>query len=446
MKSIKNRLLTGLLSIIVLSTLIGVVITYYELKEEMDELFDENMKQIAYAIAVHNITEQSDFISSSHDVRRALKGEEEFLIQIWHGDKISYSSKPSIKFPNQGEGGVVTVQYHNEKWRHYGLDAGNGWLVQVSQPVPVRHTVIWEIYSEALVPALIQLPILIGLVWFVVGCGFVPLRRISESIARRTPQFLEKLPEEHIPREVFGMVRAINGLLDRLSLALDAQRRFTADAAHELRTPLAAVRLELDVLKRAETEEEKQHSIQKLYAAVDRSARLIHQLLEMARLEPEQEKAEIASVSLNRIVQKIVAETEQSAKAKGIDLRVEGTGEVFVDGSSHALDILVSNLVGNAIQYTPEGGEVVVCVSEDEGQAVLSVRDNGPGIPEKERARIFDRFYRILDKRQAGITGSGLGLSIVKSIVERHHARILIMDGPEGSGACFKITFPRTTR
>ena len=443
MKSIKKRLLIGLLAIILLSTVVGIALTYFELKEEMDELFDQNMKQIAHAIAVHDITEQSDFVSGNNDIRRTLKGEEEFLIQVWHNNRLSFSSKPAIEFPNQGLGGITTVIFENEEWRYYALNSGDGWLVQVSQPIPLRHTVIWEIYSEQLIPTLIQLPILMGLVWLVVGFGFAPLKRISESIEQRTARFLEKLPEEDTPKEVLTMVQAINGLLDRLSQALDTQRRFTADAAHELRTPLTAVRLELDVLKRAETEEEKEQSLQKLYNAVDRSARLVHQLLEMARLEPEQASEKVTGVPLHDIARNIAEEMQQSAQKKNIELRFDDLNKTIIQGRPHALAVLVSNLVGNAIQYTPQGGKVVISVFQKDGGAVLSVSDNGPGIPEKEQTRIFDRFYRILDKKQAGITGSGLGLSIVKSIADTHNATINILDGVEGKGVTFQIIFSK---
>ncbi len=443
MKSIKRRLLIGLSTIIILSTLVSIALTYFELKEEMDELFDQNMAQIAHAIAVHSITEQSDFVSGHHDIRRTLKGEEEFLIQVWYKDHLSFSSMPALAFPNQGEGGIRTVLFNEEEWRFYALNAGDGWLVQVSQPISLRHTVIWEIYAEQLIPTLIHFPVLLGLVWLVVGCGFAPLKRISESIEQRTARFLEKLPEEDAPDEVLTMVQAINGLLDRLSVALDTQRRFTADAAHELRTPLTAVRLELDVLKRAENEDEKQQSIQKLYNAVDRSTRVVHQLLEMARLEPEQAHENMTDVSLHGIVRNIVEEMQQSAQKKEIELNFDDWDNVTIQGRFHALTVLIANLVGNAIKYTPQGGKVIVSVFKEGEQAILSVSDNGPGIAEHERLRVFDRFYRILDKNYSGITSSGLGLSIVKSIADAHNARINILDGIEGKGSTFQIIFAK---
>lgn len=441
MKSIKKRLLLGLLAVILLATLVDTATTYFALKEEMDELFDQNMQQIAHAIAVHDITGQSDFISGNDDIRRTLKGEEEFLIQVWKDNKINFSSKPAIEFPNHGPGGIVTVFYQNEEWRYYGLDAGDGWVVQVSQPIPMRHSVIWEIYFEQLIPTFVQLPILSGLVWLVVGFGFAPLKRISQSIEHRTAGFLKELPLEDVPQEVLGMVQAINRLLVRLSQALDAQRQFTADAAHALRTPLTAVRLELDVLKRADTEDEKQQSLQKLYYAVDRSARLVHQLLEMAHLEPDSEN--ILDVSLMKLAQNIVAELEQSAKKKEITLQVKTLNNATVQGRPHALAVLLSNLVNNAILYTPRGGKVLVTVSEYDRQAILSVSDNGPGIPENERTRIFDRFYRVLDKNQSEATGSGIGLSTVKSIADAHEATISMSEGLDGKGITFHIFFPQ---
>ena len=167
----------------------------------------------------------------------------------------------------------------------------------------------------------------------------------------------------------------------------------------------------------------------------------MHQLLEMARLEPEQDSEDTLSVSLYQVAQNITAELEQSAKKKNIDLQVEGMDNITVNGRPHALAVLVSNLVSNAIQYTPQGGKVVVRVSKERGCSVLRVSDNGPGIPEKERERIFDRFYRILDKKQAGVTGSGLGLSIVKSIADSHNATMEIGGGLDSKGVSFEITF-----
>lgn len=448
MHSIKKRLLVSLLTVIVLSTFVSTVITYFELKKEMDELFDYNMEQMAHAIAVHTTNGQENFINNNKDAGTSLRGEEEFLIQVWHGDRISFSSKPAIQLPDQKTDGASTMMYEGEKWRYYGLNADNGWFVQVSQSIPIRHTVIWEIYFEQLIPTLIQLPVLMGLVWIVVGFGFAPLSRISESIEKRSALFLEKLPEQNISTEVLTMVRAINGLLDRLSRTLDTQRQFTADAAHELRTPLTAVRLELDVLKRAETEEEKQHSLEKLYKAVDRSARLVHQLLEMARLEPEQTSEQTSDVSLYKIAGNVADEMQQFAQSKNITVRLDGSDNITLRGRPHALTVLVSNLVRNAIQYTPQDGKIVISISEKNGEASLSVSDNGHGIPEKERERIFDRFYRVPDRQHTGVVGSGLGLAIVKSIADSHNATIDIndgLDGVDGKGACVKICFPKET-
>lgn len=443
MTSVKKRLLASLLTVIVLSTLISTIVTYFELKEEMDELFDENMKQIVHAISVHDITTQSSFISDTKDVRRTLKGEEEFLIQIWHKDLINFSSKPAITFPKQDTGGVRTVKYKDIDWRYFGLDAGNDWLIQVSQPIPMRHTVIWEIYFEQLIPTLIQLPVLMGIIWLVVGFGFSPLSRISRSIETRTETFLEKLSEKDTPQEVLTMVQAINGLLDRLSRALNTQKRFTADAAHELRTPLTAVRLELDVLKRAETQQEKDQSLQKLYKAVDRCTRLVEQLLEIARLEPERVNEKITDVSLPDIIKNVTEESRQAAKQKNISLEIERSESITIKGQAHALTVLASNLVNNALQYTPDGGKIRLSIYKEKEtkEAIISISDNGPGIPEAEQTRIFDRFYRITGKKHIG-QGSGLGLSIVKSIADHHKASINLHEGLDKKGVSFEIRFP----
>ncbi len=444
LKSIKKRLLVSILAVIFLSTIASAGMTYFQLKAEMDELFDENMKQIAHAIAVHDLTAQSEFISESKDIRRTLKGEEEFLIQVWDQNRLSFSSLSSIEFPRQGPGGIQTVIFDNEEWRYYGLKTHGSWLIQIAQPIPMRHTVIWEIYFEQLVPTLIQLPILAGLIWFVIGFGFGPLKRISFSIEQRSAKFLQKLPEKNVPKEVFTLVKALNGLLDRLSVALESQRHFTADAAHELRTPLTVVRLELDILKQADSREERDQSIEKLYKAVDRSTRLVHQLLEMTRLEPEQIQEVPKPTTLKQLVETVIDEIAPLADKKSITLYLTNFENVSIEGRFHALSTMIGNLLSNAVEYTQEGGRIEISARSETARVIFKIADNGPGIPENERARIFDRFYRILDPAQSGVPGSGLGLSIVKSIVDAHGAIIHVSEGLDGRGAGFEIHFPKS--
>jgi two-component system OmpR family sensor kinase len=397
MKSIRKQLSVFILSVLCLGMIVMAATTYYELKDEMDELFDENIKQVAHAIAVHDLTARSNFATVRASGRKRLKGEEEFLIQIWRDEKLFYSSLPSQDFPRQKPGGVRTVLFENQKWRYYGLPHSGNWLIQVSQPIPLRHTVIWEIYFELLVPFLIQVPVIAGLIWLIIRRGFLPLAQIGKSIEARGASFLEKIPEENIPEEVFVMVRALNGLLDRLAHALMLQKQFTADAAHELRTPLTAVRLELDVLKRSAAPEERTRSIETLFRAVDRCARLVQQLLELARQEPELPQEETAPIFLPALIADIIADLMPLARGKNIDLAADEIPAIDVQGRKAAFSAMIGNIVNNAILYTQTGGKVRVSARQREDRVILTIADNGPGIAAAERSRVLDRFYRILN-------------------------------------------------
>lgn len=439
MKSIKRQLMLSILALMCLGTLVMVIITYFELKEEMDELFDENMVQIAEAIAVHDFSVDNTLFQTGQNTRQRLKGEEEFLIQIWNDQTLSYSSLPALEVPYQGAGGVKTIIFDNQEWRYYGLAQGN-WLIQISQPIPERHSVIREFYSEILIPMLVQLPILVGLILFFVSHGFKPLRQISASIQKRSSTFLDRLPEGDVPEEISALVAALNDLLGRLDSAIKTQRRFTADAAHELRTPLTAISLQLDILRRSKTEEEKEEVIQELYRGVDRSTHLVRQLLELARQEPDAGQILSGTCNLKDIVTDALEQHQTLAKDKNIEVQFEANEKCKIEGDENALGTMVSNLLNNAILYTEAGGKVHVSLSKTPDGIALRIADNGPGIAEEERQRIFDRFYRIVG---TSATGSGLGLSIVKTIAQRHGASVTVDEGLDNGGTAFNIVFPK---
>lgn len=439
MISIKKRLLFSILSVISVVTIFMVGITYYTLKGELDELFDENMKQLAHAIAVSDLNAQSGFSDINPDTRTILKGEEEFLIQIWKGDELSYASLPNIEFAKHGEGGVRTVLYDQEEWRYYGL-AKDDWLIQVSQSISARHAVIWEFYGELLIPILLQLPILAFLIWLLVGRGFRPLKKLSNLIEKRSSTYLEQLPEGDVPEEVKPMVAALNDLLARLETALDKQRRFTADAAHELRTPLTAVKLQLDILGRAKNDAERQEAIQALYEGVDRSAHLVAQLLELARQEPDAANNKTETFDLRDLCGDIIKQHAPLADDKNIKMGLDAPEAANINADKNALSIMIGNVLNNAILYTPSGGKVALSLSSANDDTTLVIADNGQGIPENHRSRIFDRFYRV---EGTETNGSGLGLSIVKTIADRHGIALSVGGGPDGHGTRFSFRFKK---
>ena len=436
MTSIRKQLLVSILSVLALVTVLLIFATNISVRQELDELYDENMKQVALVLAKTGLEDGEAVLETNQ--RTSLDGEEEFLIQVWRQGALEYSSHPAIAFGLQPEEGFGEAQFRGQEWRFYRLQHDDD-VIQIAQDLHKRHGVVAEIYNVFVIPILIQLPLLAGLIWFLIGYGLRPLTRISSLIEKRTASFLEPLPGDSIPSEIKALVDALNELLVRLKIALDAQRRFTADAAHELRTPLAAVRLQLDILNRASDEQEKTDALGTLEKGVARSIHLVQQLLELARQEPENHEHPRTKVRLNDVIADVVEQARPTANGKAITLDARMESNLSMSGNPVQLGVMIGNLVSNAILYTPQNGHVTIAAENEGDQIILKVIDDGIGIDVNDRARIFDRFYRVAG---TGQNGSGLGLSIVQNIATLHHIEITVLDGPNGKGTAFQLTIP----
>jgi two-component system OmpR family sensor kinase len=274
--------------------------------------------------------------------------------------------------------------------------------------------------------------------------GLRPLETVASAVKARTPSSLEPLPEERLPEEIRPVVTALNDLLPRLARALEMQRAFIADAAHELRTPLTAVRLQLQLAERAQDERERAAALASLRDGLDRTTHLVEQLLTLAREEPGGAAVrERGDVDLAALAAEVVSSLSPFAESKSIDLGLaRSEAGLVLRGEGEALRALLSNLVDNALRYTPRGGRVDVSAFRVPEGLVIEVHDTGPGIPPEERTRVFDRFYR---RAGADLPGSGLGLAIVKSVAERHGATVTLDDGPDGHGLIARVVFAGAT-
>lgn len=437
MKSIRKALTVSILAVILVVTSLLSGATYFSIRHELDEVYDENMRQVAEVVA-HLDDEGFKAAQPSLGGRANLRGEEQFLIQIWQNETLRYTSHPSVAFGLQPRPGFATTPFGQDRMRSYRLDAKEQ-VVQVAQELRERHGVIGEIYRVLLVPVLIQLPLLALLIALLIKRGLGPLTRVADLIQKRSASFLEPLPPQGLPDEVGVFVTALNGLLARLQDALQAQRRFTGDAAHELRTPLAAVRLQLDILNRASNEAERQDALAALDLGVNRCTHLVQQLLELARQDPDTAAALPGLVNLEALVRDVAAQLRPLREDKGIALHILVPADLTVEGNSEQLQTMVSNLVHNAILYTPPQGRITVAARRDGGRIALDIADTGIGISPHDRERVFDRFYRVAG---TGVTGSGLGLAIVKAVADAHHIEITVMDGPDGRGVTFTLLFP----
>ncbi|MES2729811.1 MAG: ATP-binding protein [Pseudomonadota bacterium] len=438
MTSMRRQLLLHLMIALLAGSIVVGAVSYLSSRDEINELFDGNFKQIALVLEQQK-TVLVDSKSVVSDVKE-LKGEEEFLIQLWTPDlKLIYSTHPQIAFFAPTQDGFDTRVFNGEDWRSYATEA-NGVIVQVSQSISARHEMIFEITLKMLLPVLLQFPILGLLIWLAVGRSLGSLTVISSSLQKRSETSLQPLSVENIPEEIIPLVKALNDLLTRLDNAMKLQRRFTADAAHELRTPLTAVQLQLELLGRTKDEAEKQDAVEDLTQGVQRSIRLVEQLLAFARLEAEVNAQPAEALDALPLCQDVVKFFSGRADQKNIDLGLVRQEPACLVSNAESVRTVVNNLIENAIRYTPKNGQVDVSVYVSGGHAVIEVSDNGPGIPSAEQTRIFDRFYRVLGNQEQG---TGLGLAIVKSILDKDGADISIRHGIDGKGSCFKIVYPK---
>lgn len=341
---------------------------------------------------------------------------------------------------SEQDAGFSDAMIDGTRWRIFSRwDESGRYAVQVGERLEVRRELAQSVASHLLHPLAVALPVLAILIWFAVNAGLLPLSAVARQVQRRAPDNLTPLGEREVPQEVSPLVQALNTLFARLRASFEQERRFTADAAHELRTPLAAVKTQAQVALAASSGEERQRALSNVVLGVDRATHLVEQLLILARLDPQANLPGAVPVALPDLAASCIAEQAQSAYNKGVELALESADEAIVLGDPTLLSVLLRNLIDNAIRYSPAASEVEVSITRASGVVRLRVTDNGPGIAESECNRVFDRFYRVSGPAEEG---SGLGLSIVKRIADLHHASIRLSQGTGGRGLAFAVSFP----
>jgi two-component system, OmpR family, sensor kinase len=429
--SIRRRLLAALLGALLVAGLIAAVATYLSARDEVDALLDEELRQVALSLRDHSQLDLARLERASHDPELRV------LVQIWDpAFTRPYSSRVADPLPRQTTEGYVTLESAGRAWRVYTALSSKQ-TIQVAQPTALRTELAVRTAGRLLAPVLIVLPFLGLFGWWIVGRGLAPLAAVADTLARRDPTSLDPIAADDLPIEVRPLVDSLNGLLVRLGHAFETQRRFAADAAHELRSPLTALMLQVSLAERAKTPEERATAFARVEQGVQRASRLVRQLLTMARLDPDAAERPSRPVDLSLIAASTVEELRPLADAKAIRLGVDSE-PAWLNGQEDALQILVANLVDNAIRHTPQGGRIDIRVSRN-GGAVLSVADTGPGVPPDERARVFDRFYR---GRDAPAGGSGLGLAIVQQIAQMHGGSVELGEPGTGGGLLVRARFP----
>ena len=432
-RSIQRRLLISLLGVLLLGAVITALAVFYEARDEANVLFDYQLRQIAQSLPAELLHADE----ASHP--RVGDDADGVVVQIFSlsGQRL-YQSRTDASLPNRIILGFATQPSPSGDWRVYSaLFVDN--VIEVAQPMRVRNQLAADVALRTAAPLVLLVPILAALLWVTVGRGLAPLRDLANAVSRRSADALEPLADQRLPREVTPLVMEINLLLQRVKNALAAQRGFIADAAHELRTPVTAVDLQLQLAERAEDLESMRSALLPLRAGIARSQRLIEQLLTLARSQPETSALELSRFDLQLLLQEVLAELAPVSLSKGVDLELLFHAPLEFVGDREGLRVAVANLVDNAIRYTQAGGHVRALLGQAPGEVQISIEDDGPGISDSERPRVFDRFFRGANTSE---TGSGLGLSIVEGMVLRHGGKIDLCNRPAGDGLIAVIRLP----
>ncbi|SEG48067.1 ATP-binding protein [Marinobacterium lutimaris] len=434
MRSIRQTLTISLLSVGLLAGLTTATLAYLAAKDEAEELFDAQMAQMA------RLVEQ--LAPDDDSLPLVIMNEEEWIPAHPYEEQLSYrivsnAGKVLIASPSfpewidqQPVDGYRDLDHPVENWRIFTLIGEQGQNhIQVVQSDKARTEIATKIALTNTLPILVFLPLLCLAIWWQIGRSLKPLVTLSEEVSERSSGHLNPVRLQEVPSEINGLVRALNRMLQRLKLSFERERRFTADAAHELRTPLAALQIHCENLFADLKDEQSRGSTEQILSGLKRMNRIVEQLLHLSRLDPQERLPDRAPLNLTELCRELIGDQIPFAIARRIDLGLTAPDE-DLQASGHALylSILLRNLVDNALRYTPQEGEVTLELEQLEGKIRVSVIDSGPGLSDEQKQRVFERFYRGRNKSD----GSGLGLSIANQIAELHGSEIELLDRQDG--------------
>lgn len=445
-RSLRSRLLVALVTTLLLGWAIWFTCQYRQMSRQQSGYWDSSLREVASQILlslpgdIHAIGNSANLRLPDSETAQAGAQKIDSQYQVWilgarFSKVVASADAPQSPLRPDFLPGYATTSLAGEKWRVYAItDASGSVQVQVGQPVSQMYEEKAQLARSSLFTAVLVLCGLIATLWLVVHYTLRPVARLQQAIAAREALDLAPLPRAELPDEIRPLVDSFNGLLARLNQAMQGERQFLADAAHELRTPLAALLTQTQVALRAGTQTDAQQALDQLAQGIERTSRLAQQLLDSARIDASRLHRDHRLVDLPEVITMVAREFEGMATRHQQTLAIAAEA-VSVRGNLDDLGILVRNLLDNAIRYGKPGGRIELrcCRDAESGEAVLSVKDNGPGVLPEERDRIFERFYR--GSNGNGARGSGIGLSLVARIAAAHAARISIGSGIGGASA-----------
>ena len=438
--SLQWRLTLSLLLVISLVWALVLRMTWDQTEHELNELLDAHLAQTAAVLVAQTHDEHDDDFTMAPVLH---KYQQRVAFQIWHErDLIAHSSEaPLSPLAPWGRSGISEQLHAGALWRVFATVGREPdvWIL-VAERQSARNDILHAGLQSAIVPMLLALPVLALLIWGTIYQSLAPLRRLSQSVARRHPDALKPLSDP-VTAEVRPLVRALNRLFEQMTRQMEGERRFTADAAHELRTPIAAIRMQAQVARGAQHEPERQVALEAVLQACDRATRLVAQLLQLARLDADPTARIEGGCDAVTETQAILAELGPQAVAKQQTLSLDAPATLPLAMPPEWVGVLVGNLVDNALRYSPSGAQIQVAWGALGSAPQLVVQDSGPGLSDANLARLGDRFFRVPGN---GAPGSGLGWSIVQRLVERDHLHLAVDRSPTLGGLRVQLTWPES--
>lgn len=445
-----ERLLTALFWLWLVSTIVGYFATLNYANQPHDLILLQRAQALAEQMKLGSGEERLDYQPLLPDGTEPGNPDRVvYTVSDGNGHKIAGNANLSRPISyRKGKAGPLfsNSEREGEKTRmislvYPGPPGAKLYQLHVSETTHQRRELVRGILANIVIPQLLLIMISAGAVWYGLKEGLAPLERLRQEVAARKRDDLNSLDAAKAPEEVRPLIGAVNDLLERLQQIMQAQKRFVADAAHQLRTPFAGLKTQAELALRENDIERKQHALQHMLTSTRHGTRLVNQLLALARNEPGGQGTDIFTMlELGQLAQACAIQWVPMALEKNIDLGFECVEtQTWIRGDAVSLTEMLGNLIDNAIRYTQPAGHITISMACEQGKVILRVEDNGPGIPQQHSGRVFERFYRILG---SGQSGSGLGLAIVAEVVKRHSAEIRLGQGGSGAGTLISIYFP----
>ncbi len=453
LKSLQARLLALLMLLVTLVWLGAAVFTWIDASDELGELLDGHLAQSAALLVAQQTGHGKDEVTSedghdnntdhSEDAPPLHKYAPRVAFQVFHEGRLTQRSANVGDTPmtDKTEGFDTVKLADKSTWRVFSTYGSEDDVqVYVGEKLDSRDSILWAVLKAVVMPLVYALPLLAVVGWLAVRNGLAPLRHLSQVLAQRRPQDLEPVALSDMPTEVEPVVYSLNALLERIQTMMASERRFTADAAHELRTPIAAIRMQAQVALGAGSDEvQRQHALNNTLAGCDRATHLVEQLLTLSRLESSSTAAPSGLGDVSAVAQRVAAELAMIALGREQTLELDAPTPGYIAADNMLTSVLVRNLLDNAMRYSPDAARVGVSVRSDAQHVTLQVDDSGPGLTDADMARLGERFYRVLGTEQ---TGSGLGWSIVRRIAAVYGAQVTVRRSALLGGLCVEIGWP----